>query len=273
MLTFSPFCDVQISPNRYKFLNMFKQLMRNYLTTSTMKCSASQHARKLNATYLDGAHHFFILLALVALILTSGCTVVPTSVVDQPTSARAQPIEPPAASTGSIYNNRSYRAMFEDRKPRRIGDIVTISIQENTSATKSGGSSGSKDGSISSTVTSLFGKALPSATVDASGSSSYDDQADANSSNVFSGSITATVIEVLPNGYLVVSGEKQISLDKATEFVRLSGVVNPDNITIGNFVSSTLVADARVEYRTASKIDAAEIANTVARFFLSVSAW
>jgi flagellar L-ring protein FlgH len=80
------------------------------------------------------------------------------------------------------------------------------------------------------------------------------------------------VIEVLPNGFLVVSGEKQISLDKGTEFVRFSGVVNPDTITIGNVVSSTKIADARVEYRTNSKIDAAEIASMFARFFLSISA-
>jgi flagellar L-ring protein FlgH len=77
---------------------------------------------------------------------------------------------------------------------------------------------------------------------------------------------------VLPNGYLVISGEKQVALDKSTEFVRLSGVVNPDTITAGNFVTSTKIADARIEYRTNSKIDAAEIASMFARFFLSMSA-
>jgi flagellar L-ring protein precursor FlgH len=82
--------------------------------------------------------------------------------------------------------------------------------------------------------------------------------------------VTATVIEVLPNGYLVVSGEKQVSFDKGTEFVRFSGVVNPDTITTGNFVTSTKVADARIEYRTNTKIDAAEIASMFARFFLSM---
>jgi flagellar L-ring protein precursor FlgH len=266
-----PFCDVQISLNRYKFLNMLKQIMREILTTSTMNNSAStKHVQKFNARYLFSAHHFFILM-LIGLVSLSGCTVVPTSVVQQPMTAKAKPIAPPKVSSGSIYNNGSYRAMFEDRKPRQVGDIVTINIQENTSATKSGGSSGSKNGAIDTSVTAIFGAAFPSATTDVSGSSSYGDKADANSSNVFSGAITTTVIEVLPNGYFLVSGEKQVSLDKGTEFVRFSGVVNPDNITIGNFVSSTFVADARVEYRTASKIDAAEIGNVISRFFLSVS--
>lgn len=267
----NPFCDVQISLIRHKFLNMLKQLMREILTTSTLNISASnQHVDKLNVKQFFSVHHFFILM-LIGLLTLSGCTVVPTTVVQQPMTAKAERIAPSQASTGSIYNNGSYRAMFEDRKPRRVGDIVTINIQENTSAQKSGGSSGSKSGAIDTVVTALFGTAFPTATTDASGSSSYGDKADANSSNVFSGAITTTVIEVLPNGYFLVSGEKQVSLDKGTEFVRFSGVVNPDNITIGNFVSSNFVADARVEYRTSSKIDAAEIGNVISRFFLSVS--
>ena len=76
---------------------------------------------------------------------------------------------------------------------------------------------------------------------------------------------------MLPNGYLMVSGEKQVSLDKGTEFVRFSGVINPDTITTGNFVTSTQVADARIEYRTNSKIDGAAVASMLARFFLSLA--
>lgn len=214
--------------------------------------------------------HHILLFACFGALCISGCAVTPTTVVSTPTTARAVAVKPPAAATGAIYNTGDYRAMFEDRKPRRVGDIITINIVENTSATKSVGSSASKDGAISTAVTSLFGKPLPSAAVDVSGSSSFSDTADANASNVFRGSITTTVLEILPNGYFLVSGEKQVSLDKATEFVRFSGVVNPDNVTIGNTVSSTVVADARIEYRTASKIDAAELANIAGRFFFSV---
>ena len=175
------------------------------------------------------------------------------------------------AKSGAIFNNAAYRPLFEDRRPRYIGDIVTINIVENTTATKAGGSSGSKDGKVDSSVDAFLGKAIPKATMSASASSSYEDKAAANSSNAFNGSITATVTEVLSNGYLMVSGEKQISLDKGTEFVRFSGVINPDTITTGNVVISTKVADARIEYRTNSKIDAAEIASMFARFFLSMA--
>jgi len=105
--------------------------------------------------------------------------------------------------------------------------------------------------------------------INAASSAQYDDESKLNSSNTFSGSITVTVIEVLPNGNLVVAGEKQIGLDKGTEYIRLSGVVQPDTILAGNNVSSAQVADARIEYRTTAKFDSAEVMGWLARFFLS----
>lgn len=230
----------------------------------------------------------FITLSLLAIVtvLGSGCAVTPSSIVQQPTTAKAPESKAAANNNGAIFNTAGYRPMFEDRRPRYIGDIVTINITENTAAKKANASSGSKDGEASFTsdaqikdnvpfIGSLVGK-LPYgklASFSASSSNAYDDTADANSSNTFTGSITATVVDVLPNGYLAVSGEKQVALDKGTEFVRFSGVVNPDTITQGNFVPSTKVADARIEYRTNSKIDGAAIASIFARFFLSMAPW
>jgi flagellar L-ring protein precursor FlgH len=78
-----------------------------------------------------------------------------------------------------------------------------------------------------------------------------------------------TVIDVLENGNLLVSGEKQIAFDRGSEFVRFSGVINPDFIKPGNFIASTQVADARIEYRTGSHLDAAQILSFLQRCFLS----
>jgi flagellar L-ring protein FlgH len=209
---------------------------------------------------------------IMTTLMLSACAITPDSIVKQPTTARPQAASPSPVKSGAIFNNAAYHPLFEDRRPRYVGDILTVNITENTTATKSGGNSGSKDGSTDSSITSLFGHNVPAASFAASSANKYADKSAANSSNAFSGSITATVVEVLPNGYLVISGEKQVALDRGTEFVRFSGVVNPDTITIGNIVTSTKVADARVEYRTNSKIDAAEIASMFARFFLSMSA-
>ena len=216
----------------------------------------------------------------------NGCAITPDSIVKQPTTARAYAATPVATNSGAIFNVKAYHPLFEDRRPRFVGDIVTINITENTTATKASGSSGSKNGAadfatnaqikpnvpiVGDLVSRLpFGKL---AAFSASSANSFADKGAENASNVFTGSITATVTEVLPNGYLLVSGEKQVSFDKGTEFVRFSGVVNPDTITQGNFVTSNKVADARIEYRTNSKIDAAAVASIFARFFLSMSPW
>ncbi len=228
-------------------------------------------------------------IAVIAIMLLSGCAITPTSIVKQPTTAKAPVAAPATNANGAIFNVAAYHPMFEDRRPRFVGDIVTINITENTSANKAGANSSSKTGNVSFNadtsanvnknipliggfIPNLISKgAIPS--LDASSKNAYTDKAASSSSNVFSGSITATVTEVLPNGYLMVSGEKQVAFDKGTEFVRFSGVVNPDTISLGNTVPSTKVADARIEYRTNNQIDGAAIASIFARFFLSLSPW
>ena len=96
------------------------------------------------------------------------------------------------------------------------------------------------------------------------------DKSDATASNNFTGSIGVTVIEVLDNGNLVVSGEKEIALDRGSEYVRFSGVINPDFIKPGNYIASNQVTDAKVEYRTGTHIDTAQIMTYFQRAFMSI---
>lgn len=182
---------------------------------------------------------------------------------------RPAPIPVNQARNGAIFNAASFEPLFEDKRARHVGDIITIAINENTAAAKQNGSSGSKSGSVDASVGSWFGSPVPRSRLEAESDIDYEDAAAQRSSNNFSGTITVTVIEVLANGNLVVSGEKQISLDKGSEFVRFSGVVNPDYIRAGNVVPSTQVADARIEYRTNSRLDASQVMSILTRFFLS----
>jgi flagellar L-ring protein FlgH len=216
----------------------------------------------------------FCAMLFLALFL-SACSITPDTIVKTPMTAKPQAISKSAMKNGAIYNAAAYKPLFEDRRARMIGDIMTINIVENTSVTKAGGSSGSKTGSVDASASVPIGLPIDiikeGIAITADSSIKNEDKAAGNNSNNFNGSITVTVIDVLENGNLVVSGEKQVSLDKGTEFVRFSGVVNPDTITLGNVVTSTKVADARIEYRTNSKIDGAQIASILARFFLSFS--
>lgn len=214
----------------------------------------------------------FSAIVMMAVIM-SGCATVPDSITHQPTTTRPPMPAAQAPTNGAIFQANAYRPMFEDRRARLVGDMITIVISEKTSAGKSAGNSASKAESVAFGAPTLFG--VPASTtaklgLSASGSNKYEEKGASSSSNTFTGTLTVTVVEVLPNGNLMVSGEKQVALDKGTEYVRFSGIINPDTVATGNIVSSTQVADARVEYRTNSRIDKAEIMSQLARFFLSL---
>jgi flagellar L-ring protein precursor FlgH len=204
----------------------------------------------------------------------TGCGITPSSIVDKPLTARPQPIPTAIAPNGAIYQANAYRPLFEDRRARHVGDVLTIVINEKTQAGKKASSNAAKNGSVDSSIGAVANlplKSLQGLGLTGSSAISYDDKSAVDSSNLFTGNITVTVIEELPNGNLIVAGEKQIALDKGTEYIRLSGVVQPDSIQAGNTVSSAKVADARIEYRTSAKLDSAEVMGWLARFFLSIA--
>jgi flagellar L-ring protein precursor FlgH len=208
-------------------------------------------------------------LLVLGMLALAGCSATPTSIVQRPTSNRPAMAELAPASNGAIYQSASYRPMFEDRRARHIGDTLTIAIVEKTAAVKAGASSGNKSGSVSFSTPGLAQGRL-GGTVAANAANKFADGDNQSASNTFTGTIGVTVTEVLPNGNLIVTGEKQVAMNKGVEFIRFSGMINPDTIQTGNTVSSTVVADARVEYRTNSQIDRAEMTAMASRFFQSL---
>lgn len=212
------------------------------------------------------------ILFLMILSGLAGCAVTPPTITHQPLSVQPASAKTQREPNGAIFQTASYRPLLEDPKARLVGDLLTVTISERTSAAKNGANSGSKTGAAAFNAPSFLG--LPASTlartnISTSTANSFDEQAASSASNSFSGTISVTVVEVLSNGNLLVSGEKQIAFDKGKEFVRFSGVVNPGTIGPGNQVASTQVADARFEYRSTSHIDAAEANSILTRFFLS----
>jgi flagellar L-ring protein FlgH len=210
----------------------------------------------------------------VALALAGCITTTPSTSVHQPMSVR--PAEAPASRTadGTIYQERrGYRPLFEDPRARNVGDTLTINIVENTSADKKSNTTTnrSSDNNFSvPTLNGLPGKTFLGAGLAASSDLKFSGDGETASNNVFTGTITVTVIDVYPNGNLLVSGEKQVGINHASEFIRFSGVVNPNFITGSNSVNSVQVADARVEYRGAGQIENAQNMGWLSRFFLNV---
>jgi flagellar L-ring protein precursor FlgH len=219
--------------------------------------------------FFAGVRLLVVLGAATSVLVGCG-VVVPDSIVQLPPTVKPKRADLEPASSGAIFQGAAYRPLLEDKRARLIGDTMTIVINEKTSAGKAANSSGSKTGSVTAAVPSIFNNNISQLGASASSADKYADAGAITSSNNFTGTIGVTVVDVLENGNLVVSGEKQVSLDKGVEYVRFSGVISPDTIQTGNFVSSTQVADARVEYRTSSRIDLAEFTSELSRFFLSV---
>lgn len=210
------------------------------------------------------------------LCLLSGCvTTTPATSVHQPMTARPVVTPVPVVANGSIYQtgHGNHRPLFEDRRARAVGDTLTISIVENTNADKKSASTTnrSSDNNFSvSALAGLPGKSLLGSNLGATSDFKFSGDGQSTSNNVFTGTITVTVTDVLPNGNLQVSGEKQIGIRDGSEFIRFSGIVNPAYITGANSVNSVQVADARIEYRGNGQIDSTQSMGWLSKFFLNV---
>lgn len=212
-------------------------------------------------------------------MLLGGCALVPPEpVVTGPLTAPPPPAALPAAeANGSIYQPTAYGnyPLFEDRRPRNVGDVVTVVIQEKTNAAKTVGTSTDRNGGASMTI-GLAPAILPAAlgakqNFEAGSGNKSDGKGSSSATNVFSGTLTTTVIGVLANGNLQIAGEKQIAINRGSEYVRFSGVVDPRSISGSSTVSSTQVADARIEYRSKGVMDEVQTMGWLQRFFLNIA--
>jgi flagellar L-ring protein precursor FlgH len=199
----------------------------------------------------------------------------PGTTVHQPMSTR--PISPIASPepNGAIYQPQTARlSLFEDRRARHLGDTITVVLEERTNASKGSTSAANRSGEASlaiPTLTMLPGAPVEGASLSASSDSTFEGGGRSAANNVFTGNIAVTVIDVYPNGNLLVSGEKQVTINHGTEYIRFSGVVNPVYVNAANTVSSTRVADARIEYQGRGYLSEAQTMGWLQRFFLNVS--
>lgn len=224
--------------------------------------------------------HFF---PLVGIALLAGCNSMPPTDIPHPMTAR--PPERPItsrATNGSIFHDQaSMVSLFEDSRPRHVGDIITVVIRENIIATRNLNTTAQRKvnqdtsvGAVSplAKVAGLFGATkLIQPTITGSSDTSLQGQGKMDASDLFTGTITVTVTDVYPNGNLLISGEKLMSLGGNREYLRLSGVVNPSTISATNTVNSTQIADARIEYKGTGALHDVHEMGWLQKFFLSVS--
>lgn len=232
------------------------------------------------ATRKTGNSRWWLAVIGSALVM-SGCAYVPKkSLVAGPTTVEPAAM-PGAKVTGSIYQasqpvHYAYQLLFEDRRPRHVGDTLTIILQENVSASKNSsanasrkGKSGFSAGATPKMLNKLVG--VDKLQFDMEGENEFGGKGGANANNSFKGTITVTVTKLLANGNLQVVGEKQIAINQGTEYIRFSGVVNPRTISGSNSVNSTQVADARIEYVGDGYINEAQNMGWLQRILLNIS--
>jgi len=212
---------------------------------------------------------------LVLLSLTVGCA--QTRIIVQPDPQYA-PVDLNAMEfkpepNGSIFQTGRSVRLFEDNKAYRIGDVLSVTLMEATNASKSAETNTEKDDEAEIGVSAIFGSAGPSVNGNLVLNSEYDAErefsgkGDSAQSNSLEGEIAVTVVDVLPSGNLVVRGEKIIGLNQGSEFIRISGLVRPQDVSTDNIVVSTKLANSRIFYGGGGTIAESNTKGWLSRFF------
>lgn len=213
-------------------------------------------------------------LALVGvLIVLQGCTAMSRqrAVPDDPAYApvRAEAMMQRDPESGAIFQSRRNHNLYGDTVALNVGDVLTVKLEESTRASKNAETSITKDQEISMLDPQILGKTGLNLGTEIEQERDFEGQAEADQSNSLAGSITVTVTEVLPNGVLHIRGEKWLSLTNGDEYIRLTGLVRPQDIAPDNTVASNRIADARFAYGGTGDFDQANQMGWLARFFNS----
>jgi flagellar L-ring protein precursor FlgH len=224
------------------------------------------------------------LLTITSLVLLTAC--VSKEAKRDPAYAAVRPVAtaPMERNDGAIFDVRNNITLYEDYKARRVGDILTVRLQERTDAEKEATTSITKSGSNNINNPTIFGttpqfslpSGLPLANTDnnnlafgTSSNHSFDGEGESEQNNRLSGDISVSVVEVLANGNMIVRGEKVVTINQGNEYVRLTGMISPRDIDATNTISSIRIADAQITYVGDGASNDSNTMGWLSRFFIS----
>jgi flagellar L-ring protein precursor FlgH len=206
--------------------------------------------------------------------LVSACGMIPAK-DHKPEPVVARVLPPPTPRTeGAIYQAGQQMELFADLKARRVGDVLTIVLNESTNASKNAITKTAKTTTVANSAPTLFGQSMtikgaPILSATLNGADSFDGEGSSTQSNSLAGSLTVTVVDVQANGNLVVQGDKTLKLNQGDEFVHISGVIRTADIATNNTVTSDKLADAKISYSGKGVVDSSNRMGWLARFFNS----
>ncbi|MCW9014726.1 MAG: flagellar basal body L-ring protein FlgH [Gammaproteobacteria bacterium] len=194
----------------------------------------------------------FKCLGVMMVVVAAGCATTPPELSDFEPIVR--PVAPPKPNynNGSLFQPRSI-SLFEDPKPYRIGDVLTILLDESTSASKNAATTTSKEDEVTMAAPTIFGRPVTRNgdnlfEMNLAPEREFSGEGDSSQSNSLKGEITVTVVDILPNGNLVVQGEKWFTLNQGKEYIRIAGVIRPQDVKSDNTLKSSKLADAQIAY-------------------------
>lgn len=213
-----------------------------------------------------------VAVLISALFLVSCSTY--TVFEELPDNPQFAPVEmktekPRPLSEGSLFLSHSGMNLYEDRRAYRVGDIITVTLNERTVSSKSSETSVSKGNSNAADVVSVLGGTSRILPADFNSSRSFDGTGEADQENSLTGNIAVTISDALGNGLLRIRGEKWMTLTTGKEYIRLSGLIRPEDISSTNSISSTKIADARIAYSGTGELQEATRQGWASRFFNS----
>ncbi len=190
-----------------------------------------------------------------------------------PSKAKPQPI------AGSLFVAGHNLSLFGNTNQHRVGDIITIVLDERTVSTKSSTVEVDKETSISlleNGNNTILGRSttrnlplLGNITIPTSAEQSreFEGDASADQSNSLEGNISVTITDIMPNGNLVIRGEKWLKLNRGDEYIRISGMLRPSDVGLDNMVPSTRLANARIAYSGTGELADSQRQGWLGRFF------
>lgn len=206
--------------------------------------------------------------AALAALAASGCAVRPPSPAAHDVPPPPPVVAAPQGEAGGVFSPQTPWTLVSDSRAFRPGDVLTVVLQEVTQASKKADTSIGKESSIGFDPIVAGGKAIDS-DLSVSGKRKFGGTASSTQQNALQGSITVVVEDVLPNGLLLIRGEKSLYLNQGEEFIRVAGYVRAQDIDSANRVSSQRIANARITYSGRGPLNDANSAGWLTRFFNS----
>ena len=197
-----------------------------------------------------------LLISIILVPLVAGCStqLEDRASIDFEPTMPTNTIDGKKDKYGSIYSNSQQGLFATDRRASKVGDILTVALSENFSASKSQSAKSAKKGAMKFDFPNVLTAGADDGLFDSSSDLSFDGSGSAGQNNSLRGELSVTVTKVFSNGNMEILGQKKLTLNNGDEYIRLLGIIRPEDINNQNTVQSSRIANAKISYTGAGDV-------------------